>query len=292
MQENNLESFGDDSMRHVEEVPEVEIPPSPNNPPWNSPVAFCVWLVSIGLIFILPPLFVFPYLVSKGIQISGNTDLQSAFLDDPTAVALGLIATFAAHLLTLALAWFVVTNFKTYSFAEMLGWKWGGFKFWHGTLLIVGVYAVAFALISIFGSQENEMTRVLKSSRTAVILVALIATFSAPIVEEIVYRGVLYSAFQRTFNSAIAVGLVTLIFAGVHVGQYIPDYATILSVTILSLLITLVRAKTDNLLPCIAIHMAFNGLQSILLLLEPFITLPEGLGTTPEKTASIFSFLV
>jgi membrane protease YdiL (CAAX protease family) len=265
---------------------------SPNNPPWNSYVAILLLIVSIGLIFVLPPLLVFPYLASKGIQLTGNPDLQTAFFGDKTAVSLGLAATFLAHILTIVLAWFIVTNYKQYSFTKMLGWRWGGFKFWHGAAIIVGVYVVAVGLTSILGSQENEMSRILKSSRTAVILVAFIATFSAPIIEEVVYRGVLYSAFQRALNPAIAVLLVTLIFAGIHVGQYLPDYATILSVCILSLLITLIRAKTGNLLPCIAVHMAFNGVQSILLILEPYIPLPESLGTAPEQTASFINLFL
>ncbi len=294
MQEFNQEEQIENSVPEVQEQTdgiEILTKPTPNNPPWNSGMAFLVWFVSVGLILVLPSLFILPYLVSINTQLSDNPDLGKLILADPKAVAISLGATVFAHLLTIILAWFIVTRFNTYSFTKMLGWRWGGFKFWHGLVILVAVYAVALTLANLFGSQENEMTKILASSRMAVFMVAFLATFSAPLVEEVVYRGVLYSAFQRTFNPTIAVVIVTVLFAAVHVPQYIPDYATIISICFLSLIITLIRARTDNLLPCIVFHTIFNGIQSVLLILEPYISLPEELKTVPEKTALIIYFL-
>jgi membrane protease YdiL (CAAX protease family) len=294
VQEFNQEEQIENSVPELKEKTdgiEILTKPTPNNPPWNSGMAFLVWFVSVGLILILPSLFILPYLVSKDIPLSGNPDLGKLIFADPQAIAISLGATMFAHLLTIILAWFIVTRFKTYSFTEMLGWRWGGFKFWHGLVILVAVYAVALTLANLLGTQENEMTKILASSRAAVFMVAILATFSAPIVEEVVYRGVLYSAFQRTFNPSIAVVSVTVLFAAVHVPQYLPDYATIISICFLSLIITLIRAKTDNLLPCIVFHTVFNGIQSVLLILEPYIPLPENLKAVPEKTSFIIHFL-
>jgi hypothetical protein len=112
----------------------------------------------------------------------------------------------------------------------------------------------------------------LQSSRSAVYIVAFIATFTAPIVEEVVYRGVLYSAFQRTLGVPAAFIIVTFMFAVVHVPQYYPSFPTIFLLTLLSLILTGIRVKTGNLLPCIILHTVFNALQSGFLLLEPVIT--------------------
>jgi membrane protease YdiL (CAAX protease family) len=51
------------------------------------------------------------------------------------------------------------------------------------------------------------------------------ATFTAPIVEEVIYRGILYSAFQRARGSGVAIAAVTLLFALVHVPQYYPSFS-------------------------------------------------------------------
>lgn len=254
---------------------------SPNNPPYNSGLAFLLWFASVVFIIVMPMVFVIPYLMKNGIR-GDQAAMKNAIMNDPNAVLLGLGGTILAHLLTIIVAWAIVTKFNKYSFREMLGWKWGGFKIWHGVVILVGVYAVALVLSNFLGSTDNEMLQILRSSPQAVYLIAFLATFTAPIVEEVVYRGVLYSAFQRTFNVIIAVILVTLIFAIVHVPQYYPDFAKIISILLLSLILTLIRVKTDNLLPCIIFHTVFNGIQSLLLLMRPF--LPQSMDPLQEPT--------
>ncbi len=267
-----------------ESVPETVHHYSPNDPPWNSIVAFLFWIFSVLMITIVPVLFLLPYLGPEGFRKPDSKAFENSLYSDPTAVLVALGGTFGAHVITLIAAWFVVTRLNKYSFREMLGWKWGGFKIWHGVLIFAAVYGVAIGLNQLIGSQDNDMLKILRSSRGAVIAVAIIATLSAPLVEEIVYRGILYSAFQRTFNVPIAVSAVTLIFALVHVAQYYPDYGTILAILLLSLILTMIRAKTDNLLPCILFHFVFNGFQSVLLILQPY--LPDAVD--PAKAQSFF----
>jgi uncharacterized protein len=97
------------------------------------------------------------------------------------------------------------------------------------------------------------------------------ATFTAPLVEEVIYRGILFSAFRKHLGATFAIALTTVLFAAVHVPQYYPDAATILTILVLSLVLTLIREKTGNLLPCIVLHTIFNGSQSILLILQPYL---------------------
>ena len=261
---------------------------SPNNPPWNSLIAFLVWLASVAFIVIVPNLLVLPYILSQSVDFADQTKLLDMSQTDPTVILIGVLGVIPAHLLTLALAWLVVTKFRKFSFREILGWNWDGFKFWHCFVILSGFYILAGIAAYYFPEQENDMLRILKSSRSAVFIVAFLATFTAPIVEEVIYRGVLYSAFQRKLGVPIGVLLVTILFALVHVPQYYPSYSTIFLICLLSLVLTLVRVYTKNLLPCIALHMVFNGLQSLLLILEPY--LPMSITKTPEPTASILHF--
>jgi hypothetical protein len=103
------------------------------------------------------------------------------------------------------------------------------------------------------------------------------ATFTAPLIEEVIYRGVLYSAFQRTVGVAPAVLFVTLIFALVHVPQYYESPATLALLLILSLVLTLMRAYSGNLLPCIILHTIVNGFQSAGLIAEPYLKQAAGI---------------
>src|SRR5690606_2955976 len=101
------------------------------------------------------------------------------------------------------------------------------------------------------------------------------ATFTASIAEEFVYRGIVYSSFQRTFGVPAAFLFVTLLFVIVHVPQYYPSYSTIFLLVLLSVILTLIRVVSGNLLPCIILHTLFNAFQSVLLLLEPYISSDE-----------------
>lgn len=265
--------------------------PTPNNPPWNIWVAIGVWLLSVGFVVFVPLVFVTPYAISQRLDLSDRAALRDFMLTDPTAIVLQLAPIILAHALTLVVAWFVVTRFNTFSFRETLGWRMGGFRAWHGIAITVFFYVLAVLLTLAFGDVENEFEVLIKSSRYAVYLVAFFATVTAPLVEEVIYRGLLYSAFQRRVGAAIAVVLVTLLFTGVHVPQYsvgaTPDYATVITLTLLSLTLTLLRAWSGNLLPCIVLHTIFNGIQSVLLLLEPYIRSVEPI----VEPAGIFTFL-
>ncbi len=249
--------------------------PTPDNPPWNNPIAVAVWIASVLAILLVPMVFILPYLISNGVPFSDKQALSEFFQQDPVAIFLQLIAIIPAHILTIAVAWAVVTKQNRFSFRETLGWESGGMKWQHYLGILVVFFAVLIVVGNYFPEQENEMTRILRSSRWAVFLIAFIATFTAPIVEEVIYRGILYSTFQRTLGVGAAVASVTLLFALVHVPQYYPSYSTIFLLVLLSLILTLVRARTGNLLPCIVLHTVFNATQSILLILEPYLNTPS-----------------
>lgn len=223
--------------------------------------------------------------------MAGQFENQQLLVDfatnDPTAILLQVIAIIPAHVFTLLAAWLVVTKMRKYSFRQTLGWGSGGFKWWYYIAILLVFFAFAAVVGTYFPPQDTQLDRILKSSRAVVFVVAFMATFTAPMVEEVVYRGVLYSAFQRKFGIPISVFLVTAVFAAVHVPQYMESLPTIFILVILSLILTVIRAKTNNLLPCIILHTIFNGLQSTALILEPYF--PQ---TTPAPDAlMIFQLL-
>ena len=269
------------------EFPPHPTPVSPNNPPWSSPIAALVWFSSVVAIFIFPVLFLGPYvLMNAGAAPDG--DIGKFLQSDPTAVLLQVLAVFPAHAVTLLIAYLVVTRVRRYSFTEALGWTMGGVAWWHYVLFMLSFFAVAAVVNHFAPEQDNDLMRILRSSRAAVVLVAIMATFTAPLVEEVVYRGVLYSAFQRTFGPGIAIAGVTLLFALVHLPQYYPSWSTMFLLGLLSLTLTVIRARSGNLLPCIVLHTIFNGVQSVLLLIEP--SLQKAI-ETPD-TVSTFIYLI
>ena len=60
-------------------------------------------------------------------------------------------------------------------------------------------------------------------------------------------------------------------FAGLHVLQYWPNFGAISAISLLSLTLTVVRARTGRLLPCYVIHLVFNSIQSIIIIADPYL---------------------
>ena len=132
-------------------------------------------------------------------------------------------------------------------------------------LFVIGAAATYF-----LGGSKTQLDAFVESSIPARMATAFIAVFTAPLVEELIYRGVLYSALERAVGKAITVGIVSLLFAGVHVFQYIDNIAVIAVITLLSFTLTLVRASTGSVLAPFVIHLVFNGIQSVIIALSPF----------------------
>jgi hypothetical protein len=133
------------------------------------------------------------------------------------------------------------------------------------------LYLTAFLLTLLFGGQGTALDRLVESSRSAALIIAFLAVATAPIVEESIYRGILYPALERTSGATVAIVLVTLLFAIPHVPQYWPNLGVIGSITLLSVALTVLRARTGRLLPCIVVHFVFNGVQSVIIVLDPFL---------------------
>jgi len=257
---NNTENFTPQPPIKKDILPSVPAAISPNNPPWNSPTALAVWFASFLLILFVPFVLVIPYII-----LNRQNSLES-FQSDPMVILLSIIGIIPAHILTLVLAWAVVTHSNKYSFQDVLGWRSGGFVWWHHLIILGGFFVVAAIVGYFLPAQENELVRILRSSRTVVYFVAFMATFTAPLVEEVIYRGILYSAIQRSVGIGWAVLIVTALFAGVHFWQYWGSPGTIILICLLSLILTLIRVRTNNLLPCVILHTIFNALQSISLI--------------------------
>ena len=146
----------------------------PNNPPWNTPAAIGVWLASVLFILLLPNIVILPYLLSKNVNLSSAAELLEFLLSDPTAVLLNVLAIIPAHALTLLLAWLVVTRFKRFPFRDTLGWRSGGMKWWHYAAILAVFFTIALVIGNYFPEQDNDLLRILRSSRLALYIVAFL----------------------------------------------------------------------------------------------------------------------
>lgn len=243
----------------------------PDEPKWGLGVAVGYWILSVLFVVIIPAVLLIPYALMQDPPISESNALVEFAKYDKNAIIIQILSIIPAHLLTLLLGWLIVTRMRKDSFTEALGWKSGGVRWWYYPVIIFGFLSFAALVSSFYPEQENDLIRMIQSSRGALISVALLATFTAPIVEELVYRGVMFSSFQRTMGTTAAFGMVTLLFALVHVPQYWPSHSTIILILLLSSILTGLRIYSKNLWPCIVLHTIFNGLQSIGLIASSYV---------------------
>lgn len=234
---------------------------------WTVPQAFLNWGASIGFALLVPLLFLLLYggIVDRGIF----TKIQSGQLTAPIMM-LQLVGTFGGQILSLILCWVIVTGMGNRSFGEMLGMQWArNFKLWHAMVLGIGMFLLSGLLMYVLPRHETDMDKFLKFGLGVRLALALVATIGAPIQEEIVYRGVMYQALEKTIGMRRSIVIVSLLFWAVHVVQYWQSVATLVAVLLLSFALTFLRAWSGKLLPCIATHLFFNGIQGVLIVLFP-----------------------
>lgn len=267
--------------------------PDPDNPPWGLGGALLVWFASILLIVFMPVVFLLPYAWARGIN-SGVPNYAQALaefaLTDKTAVILQVVSLFPSHLLTIILVWAVVTRFGKKSFWAAIGWGWPRhFPWWLSIALGIVLFVLGGFIAWLFGAEKpTQLEQIINSSLTARYLISFLAVCTAPFVEEFVYRGVLYAPLQRLAGVPGAVVIVLALFTIIHVPQYWPNFGVIAAVALLSIVLTLVRAYSGRLLPCVVIHLIFNGIQAIILIIEPHI---KPLIPSAERAAPAGAFL-
>jgi membrane protease YdiL (CAAX protease family) len=293
----------------------------PNNPVWGIGGALLVWIASILVQAIIPLLFVVPFALHRGLNPSSPDFARAALelaMTDRTAIFLQVLSILPTHILTLALLWAFVTRFGKRPFLASFGWGWSSrYGVWEGVGLVglgVLLFIIGATLARLLGADKpTQLEQIINSSAAARYTIAALAVFTAPFVEEFVYRGVLYSALQRAIGKSVAlvmrfvfgvsltferqraisvkaaVVLVLALFTAIHVPQYWPNIGVISAVAFLSIVLTIVRAYTGRLLPCIVIHMSFNAVQAVILILEPYIQ--RIIPTTPPPVPPVSMLL-
>ena len=229
--------------------------------------------MSLVLLLFVPLIAAIPYFLY--VWRTRGMPRPEALATDKTLLFISILGIVPTHLLTILLVWLVVTEGRKRPFWKTIGFEWppmaSPLVSTLACILIAGSLFVIGALVtSIWGGSKTDLDLLVESSLPARFATAFVAVFTAPLVEEMIYRGVVYSAVEQALGRAVAIGAVSLLFAGVHVFQYKNNIAVIIVITLLSFTLTFVRAYTGKLLPSFVIHLVFNGIQSVVIVLAPF----------------------
>lgn len=256
-------------------------------------MAMVVWITSVTLLLIMGIVFAIPFFSRYMAQGREMGDIAPMLVSDPNFLLWQVIAALPAHALTLFLIWAVVTGLGKRPFWRSVSFAWGdrrdAIAIAGGILAAVGLLLLAGFISRKIGGSETIMDRLIQSSTSAKYAVAFLAAISAPLVEELIYRGVIYPATQRGFarlghrlspaprnrdtiqigSAILAVFFVSILFAGVHIDQYKNNLGVITAIALLSFVLTGSRAVTGRVLPGFIIHFVFNGIQAFGILYLP-----------------------
>lgn len=133
-------------------------------------------------------------------------------------------------------------------------------------LVWVGRYAVGLVAGGLTGGRALEEASNLRLGSTAVVpvlVLGLLVAVVAPVVEELVFRGLLLRSFMRRMSFWPAAALSTVLFAGFHAYQVrtlVGAVTLVSSIAVLGLAACVLTRVTGRLVPGILVHATFNAL--------------------------------
>ena len=256
-----------------------EAVPATTETPWLSAwtdvgISIGVWIASVVLLLIVPLIYTLPYLIWRIAKF--GPPKPEALASDKLLIFYSVIGILPTHLLTFVIVWLLITYGGRRPFWKNIEFEWPRnaspvVVTLVSVLVATLLFLLAIGITSFYGERKTDLDILIESSIYTRIATAFVAVATAPLVEEMVYRGLLYRTLEKAAGMGVAIALVSLLFAGVHVFQYRNNIAVIIVITLLSITLTVSRAVTGKLLPAFIIHLVFNGIQSVLIVLGGFV---------------------
>jgi membrane protease YdiL (CAAX protease family) len=141
-----------------------------------------------------------------------------------------------------------------------------------------GLSILVFGLTAIMKPPENTpIEEVFKFKETAMLFVAM-AVLVAPLVEETVFRGYLYPMFAQWIGVGPSIIVTGVLFGLMHGPQLGGAKSLIALLTFVGIVFTFVRARTGSVFASYLMHLGYNSLIGVSLILEThgFTRMPTG----------------
>lgn len=210
------------------------------------------------------------YLTSLGHELGEASGIEQHMVDLLTpALAVGTITGAVAMIAaTLALARPYLREVSSTG----VGWSRGS---WRSLLLaaLVGlVVSSSFVLLvaimepDIADAELGPIARLAEQDERIRWIWAVIAVLVAPVTEELLFRGVLFSGLARSWGIKVSAVLVSLVFILFHLAETLAYWPSIIAVGILTVGTIGSRIMTNRLGPPIAMHLAYNTVLAIALI--------------------------
>ncbi len=181
-----------------------------------------------------------------------------------------VVLSLASHGLVIFLIWRTVRRNHREGFLSYVRFK-AVDKFFLQNILAPLLIGVVLAGGSFLVSENLDTTVITPlglalSEATPVAMLAFLFSvmFIAPLIEEIIYRGYLYSILDKLKGKLFALIFVSLLFGLMHIEQVWGSWFGLAVIFLMGFLVTLLRFWSGSILPGVIAHYAYNILLVVL----------------------------
>ena len=164
------------------------------------------------------------------------------------------------YALVFAYTYLLVALGHAQPFWAMLRWRWISAGKTLACLLGGAFLTVAIALLPpVLPDTGKFPLETLFNSRGAAYAIGAFAVLVAPLMEEIIFRGVLFGIFESQLGLRFAILTTALLFGGLHVPEYWGAWNHMFLIFLVGLVFSLARGRSGSLAPSVFLHVGYNG---------------------------------
>lgn len=234
--------------------------------------AICYMLLFLGTQLIITFIFMFTFVIKQGIELetTGKSISEEILMEESTNFLMNNnnIILIISGIITLLFLWvfFKIRKkrlveeayIKRFDRSKVIPIILSGFSF----ALFVSTALDLLPIPESILESYSQSTEGIVSGSLIIMLISIVII--APIVEEIVFRGLILSRLKKAMNTTFALIISSLIFAILHGHILWITYAFVLGI-----LFGVIAIKMGTTLPTIIFHMSFN-LAGLFVGLIPF----------------------
>ncbi len=231
----------------------IVLPPvEPRFPAWSG------WDLLAILVFTTVAIFVFS-LVAVFLARTFPAYRSMSFADLAMNARVVVGAQAAAYPVVLLFIFLLVRTRSHQSFGKAIEWNWPGI-FAPGFLLGGAVLAIVIESLSRYLPipKSLPMDNYFRDATSAYMMAAFGITL-APLLEELLFRGLLYPLLRRWFGLIAAVVLTAMAFASIHGAQLGYAWAPVLSIFVVGVVFTVVRVRMKSVAASFLMHCGYNS---------------------------------
>jgi membrane protease YdiL (CAAX protease family) len=145
-------------------------------------------------------------------------------------------------------------------FWRSLGWKKPTGRQVLACLAGGGALAVVITLAPpLLPDAEGFPLERLFTSRAAYYAIGVFAIGVAPLIEELIFRGLLFAIFERAVGVRFAIATTAVLFAGLHIPEYWHAWNHVLMILLVGAVFSVARGRSGTLTPSILLHVGYNA---------------------------------